>query len=318
MHSLERASERETPLSDPTRSARMQTPRCRQSYMRAIPTSQHSGGRHRFTPCLNFFLFFSFLSGSRALAATAAILAPGRWHAIYTRQPRRSDRRAGLRTSPHHENSQKTKTDGQNRQSSPEPKRSSSRMPQRGPRKVSKKTASTNSWPLPGNPCPELRVQHGGLQRRSVDLPQKAGRGGEADIKQPKSTAQKNSSLHPARRTERLLSLPPRRPETAHRSAHLPPPAVSTTPSHHTGKLGAPRRIRGVSLDLGGVGVGAQALSAHAGDDVHEASVVLHALLRPGVTSSRQKTGPRAPTERNTQAHDGNSGRGQEGGGGHE
>lgn len=39
---------------------------------------------------------------------------------------------------------------------------------------------------------------------------------------------------------------------------------------------------KGVSLDLGGVGVRAQALAAHAGDNVYEASVVLHALLRPG------------------------------------
>lgn len=37
----------------------------------------------------------------------------------------------------------------------------------------------------------------------------------------------------------------------------------------------------GKALNLSGVRVGAQALAAHAGDDVNEASVVLHALLRP-------------------------------------
>lgn len=36
-----------------------------------------------------------------------------------------------------------------------------------------------------------------------------------------------------------------------------------------------------VCLNLGGVRVGAKSLSAHARDDVYEASVVLHALLRP-------------------------------------
>lgn len=34
-------------------------------------------------------------------------------------------------------------------------------------------------------------------------------------------------------------------------------------------------------LDLGGVGVGAQTLAADSGYDIHEASVVLHALLCP-------------------------------------
>ena len=34
-------------------------------------------------------------------------------------------------------------------------------------------------------------------------------------------------------------------------------------------------------LNLGGVGVGAQALATHTSDNVDEASVVLHALFRP-------------------------------------
>lgn len=45
--------------------------------------------------------------------------------------------------------------------------------------------------------------------------------------------------------------------------------------------LFARQATTGVSLNLGGVRVGAQGLSAHAGHNVHEASVVLHALLRP-------------------------------------
>lgn len=40
--------------------------------------------------------------------------------------------------------------------------------------------------------------------------------------------------------------------------------------------------IKEIDLDLSGVGVGTQPLAPHPSDDVHEASVVLHALLRPG------------------------------------
>ncbi len=60
-----------------------------------------------------------------------------------------------------------------------------------------------------------------------------------------------------------------------------------------------PTRGKGVSLNLGGVGVGAQALSADAGHDVHEAPVVLHALLRPvsrGAACVREKGGRGAHT----------------------
>lgn len=38
---------------------------------------------------------------------------------------------------------------------------------------------------------------------------------------------------------------------------------------------------RAFFLDLGRVGVGAQTLATDSGDDIHEASVVLHALLCP-------------------------------------
>lgn len=52
-------------------------------------------------------------------------------------------------------------------------------------------------------------------------------------------------------------------------------------------------------LDLGGVGVGTQALSADARHHVHEASVVLHALLRPGGCSCSQKHRPVARRAQN-------------------
>ena len=63
---------------------------------------------------------------------------------------------------------------------------------------------------------------------------------------------------------------------------HFPPPLLPLQPLRASSSARiAPRKTQGFPLNLSGVGVRAQALAAHTGDNVDEASVVLHALLRP-------------------------------------
>lgn len=66
--------------------------------------------------------------------------------------------------------------------------------------------------------------------------------------------------------------------------------AVASSPRSPLDHLAVTTPARGVCLNLGGVGVGAQALTTDASDDVHEPSVVLHALLRPGTHKNKKQT----------------------------